>query len=74
MPKLKPVKTIELIKVLTKLGFEIVRRKGSHVSLKRGNTVITVPYHTKPLGIGLIRRIIKDANITKDEFIRLLKD
>ncbi|WP_353739536.1 type II toxin-antitoxin system HicA family toxin [Archaeoglobus sp.] len=44
MLKLKPVKAEKVIKALAKLGFEIVRRKGSHVILKHPDGRMTVVY------------------------------
>ena len=57
--KLKPLPANKVIKVLDKLGFKIVRKKGSHVILKHND------------GRGLLRKIIKDANISKEEFMEM---
>ena len=35
MPKLPVISGDELIKLLTKLGYEIVKQKGSHVRLRK---------------------------------------
>ena len=70
MPKLKPVKSLDLIKFLNKRGFQIIRRKGSHVTLKKENLAITIPIHTKPLGIGLLKRVLNDTGVSIDEFMR----
>ncbi len=73
MPKIKPVKALELIKFLNKQGFEIVRRKSSHVTLKKDNTAITIPIHRKPLGIGIIKRVLNDIGIPGSELIKEIK-
>jgi predicted RNA binding protein YcfA (HicA-like mRNA interferase family) len=44
LPRLRPIKGKELIKILcNKFGFVKVRQKGSHVTLQRNGTFITVP-------------------------------
>lgn len=35
--------------------------------------VVTVPVHTgKTIGRGLLRKILRDANLTREEFLALL--
>ena len=74
MPKLPNVSGNEVIKALTKIGFEAVRQKGSHVRMKdEDNRVVTIPIHNnKSLGKGLLRKILRDADLTVDEFQELL--
>lgn len=46
MPKLPTAKAQETISALQKIGFSVVRQKGSHVRLKhQDNRVVTVPVH-----------------------------
>ena len=74
MSKLPVVSGKKCIKTLEKVGFVIVRRRGSHIILAREdpkNTVI-VPDH-KELDRGTLRAIIRQADITPNEFVRLLK-
>ena len=58
---------------LQKVGFVIIRQKGSHITLRRDAPKgrVTVPNHN-PLKPGMLHRIIKDAALTVDEFIDLL--
>ncbi|WP_204104744.1 MULTISPECIES: type II toxin-antitoxin system HicA family toxin [Spirulina sp. CCY15215] len=74
MPKLPTVTGQQTINALGKIGFETIRKKGSHVRLKHGDGVaITIPIHRgKNLGKGLLRKILRDAELTVDEFIELL--
>jgi len=69
------VKAEKVIKVLVKLGFIVVRQRGSHVILKHPDGRVTVvPVHQgEELGRGILREIIKDAGIDKVEFLELLK-
>jgi len=65
----------ELIKILSKCGFKIVRQKGSHIRLENktnGELIkITVPMHPK-LKKGTLSRIIKDSKISEEEFSNYL--
>lgn len=74
MPKLPIVSGKEVIKKLEKCGYQIMRTKGSHVRLRHFSgsdfKPITVPLH-KNIKIGLLPQIIKDANLTTEEFIEL---
>lgn len=64
----------EVIRALENAGFYIKRRKGSHVVLRRDSPFaqVVVPDH-KSIDTGTLDSIIDGANLTVDEFIRLLK-
>ena len=74
MPKLPTVKAERLIAVLEKVGFEVIRQRGSHVRLKHSDgRVVTVPVHSgQDIGKGLLRKILRDAELSRKEFIDLL--
>jgi len=63
----------QCIKALAKIGFYELRQKGSHVILRcdEPRTTVVVPDH-KQLKKGLLRKIIRDAGLTVDEFNELL--
>ena len=68
MTRLRPVNGRELIRILcNKFGFIKVRQKGSHVTLQRNETFVTVPM--KEIRVGLLNRILRDCNISRDEFL-----
>lgn len=75
MPRLPVLTATELVPVLEKVGFQVVRQKGSHVRMRHPDgRVVTVPVHPgQDIGRGLLRKIIRDAELTRDEFIALLK-
>ena len=62
----------EIIKFLSKQGFKIVGRKGSHVRLKKlstpRNLIVIVPDHTE-LAQGTLRSILRQAGISFDDFV-----
>ena len=61
----------EIIKALQKLGYKKARQRGSHIRLEcKGRKSITVPNHV--VGRGLLRKILRDANLSPDEFVTLL--
>ena len=72
MPRLPRVSGADAIRVLERLGFTQVRQRGSHVVLKRigmqAATGCVVPLHAE-LAIGTLRGILKQAGITREEFI-----
>ncbi len=74
MSKLPALTGDTVIKTLEKIGFETVRQKGSHVRMQHiDGRVLTVPIHAgKTIGKGLLSKIIRDAEISRDEFIELI--
>jgi predicted RNA binding protein YcfA (HicA-like mRNA interferase family) len=67
----------ELIRLLEKLGFIVVRINGSHHRLKHPNgKVTTVPVHkNEDLPKGLLRKIIReDLEMELDEFNTLVQE
>ncbi|MCS7114519.1 MAG: type II toxin-antitoxin system HicA family toxin [Candidatus Bathyarchaeota archaeon] len=75
MPKIKPLPARKIIKVLEKTGFKVIRQKGSHVIMINEKGVrIVIPVHPgKDVKPGLIRAIIKEAGLKREEFFKLLK-
>ena len=75
MSKLPQISGDECVKALEKQGYVLVRQKGSHMRLRHPTDAkrnpITVPRHAS-LGKGLLRKIIRDANVTPEDFLQLL--
>jgi predicted RNA binding protein YcfA (HicA-like mRNA interferase family) len=73
--KLPKITAAEVIKVLEKIGFLISRQSGSHKIYKsmEGKRT-TVPYHAgKILHSKILKSILRDINLTIDEFKELMK-
>ena len=69
------VRAADLIKALEKLGFRCTRKsKGSHFRyVHPDGRKTTVPVHKgKDIGRGLLRKILRDVDITADELRGLL--
>jgi len=73
-PRLPRITSKDLVRVLKKRGFERVRSSGSHHIYRDENQVrVTVPVHAgKTIHPRIIKRIIREIEITIEEFIKLL--
>ena len=72
MPKLPVLKSRQAITALEKAGFRQVRQKGSYIQFKRGNLLVTVPKHSGDLNPQVLKSIIRQAQMTPEEFVELL--
>jgi predicted RNA binding protein YcfA (HicA-like mRNA interferase family) len=61
----------EIIKLLKKAGFNVVRQKGSHVSLQKDNFNTVVPLHTE-LAKGTIMGILNQCGLSKEDLRDLI--
>ena len=66
----------EAIRALQRLGFQIVRQRGSHVILKKRISNVeeiscVVPLHSD-LATGTLRGILKQARITSEDLVKNL--
>ncbi|MBI5061639.1 MAG: type II toxin-antitoxin system HicA family toxin [Candidatus Aenigmarchaeota archaeon] len=61
----------EIIKILSKNGFEIVGRKGSHVRMKKiapnGIFIVVIPDH-KEIPVGTLKSIIRQSDLSEEVF------
>jgi len=64
-----------MIRVLNKIGFVIVGRRGSHVRLKRRRDremlIVVVPMHHE-LAKGTLRSILRQANLSLKDLLHLM--
>ena len=76
MPKLPRISSLEVIRVLERLGFYQARQTGSHIVLKKplpdGEIICVVPLH-RELKIGTLSGVLKQAKIAPEEFIANLQ-
>ncbi len=76
-PKVPQVSGEEVIKALQRLGFEPVRQHGSHVVLKKQlynrEVGCVVPLHRgRNIAVGTLRSILRQAEITLEDFLEVL--
>lgn len=70
MAKLSPVAWKDLVKQLHKHGFEGPYQGGKHPYMIRGDLVLTLPNpHRNEVGVDLLSRILKQAEISREEWI-----
>ena len=59
----------EVVEFLRRQGFALIRVRGSHHYLQRGDQRTSVPVHAnRPLRIGTLRSILRDVGLTPTEF------
>jgi predicted RNA binding protein YcfA (HicA-like mRNA interferase family) len=67
-----PFKYREFERKLTKLGYRVVRQKGSHVIFSDGKNTFPVPNHgSKDISLGVERQLLKILNLTINEFRKI---
>jgi predicted RNA binding protein YcfA (HicA-like mRNA interferase family) len=73
--RLPRVTGAEAIRVLEKAGFLLVRRSGSPKIFKNAEgRRVTVPFHSgQTLHPKVLKNILKDADLTLDEFKELIR-
>lgn len=75
MPALPVVTSAQLIRALERAGFEAARQRGSHRRFRHPDgRVVTVPVHgSADVGRGLLRKILRDADLSIEDFVVLLR-
>jgi predicted RNA binding protein YcfA (HicA-like mRNA interferase family) len=75
MSRLPVLSARKVLRILEQMGFEIVRQRGSHVRLKHEDgRVVTVPVHSgQDISRGLLRKILRDAEISTKDLENILE-
>ena len=75
MTKLPALTGEQVIKALGKIGFQELRRRGSHVYLKHvdGRATVVPVHKGETVGPGLFRKMIRDSELSREEFIVLVR-
>ncbi len=73
MSKLPKISGRQCLKALESAGFYVKRQRGSHIILRRDDPFaqLVVPNH-KELDRGTLRAIIRQADMSVEQFISLL--
>ena len=74
MSRLPQLTGSEVVRTLQKADFEIVRQRGSHIYMRHADGRATVvPVHKgEDLGSGILSKILRDAEMSREEFRQLL--
>ncbi len=75
MTKLPILRGEEIVKLLQSIGFEKIRQKGSHVYLRHpdGRSTVVPIHKGRDIDRGLLRKIIRDVELSYEEFIQLVE-
>jgi predicted RNA binding protein YcfA (HicA-like mRNA interferase family) len=76
MAKLPVISGQAAIRVFKRLGYTVDRQRGSHVMMRAPEPPhrrLSVPNH-KVLRPGTLRTLIADADLSVEEFVRLLRN
>lgn len=77
LPELPVLKLRELLRALSKLGFETVSQKGSHIKLKKASgervLVVIVPSHAE-IRRGTLKSIMRQAGISREDFLKIIEE
>ncbi|MBU1299438.1 MAG: type II toxin-antitoxin system HicA family toxin [Bacteroidetes bacterium] len=74
MGNIRPLKPKELARAIEKLGFRLIRQKGSHAVYRHDEgRWVTIPMHSgKDLSKGFIYKILKDAKLNWEDVEKVL--
>lgn len=75
MSRLPSLDAAKLAKILARLGFQLVRQRGSHMFFQHpdGRTTLVPNHPGEDLDRGLLAKIVKhDLGLERDEFLALL--
>jgi len=74
MPKIPVLSGQKVVKIFTRLGWEVARQRGSHIILVKSGHIATlsVPNHHE-VAKGTLRALIARAGITVEEFLNAMK-
>ena len=72
--ELPVLKSKAVVEALLRAGFSIKRQAGSHVILYKSEIrrPLSIPVHARDLPKGTLRTIIRQANLTVEEFLHFL--
>ena len=80
MPRLPQTSGQDVVRLLTSLGYEVVRQRGSHIRLRKTTTLgehsITVPAHrivAKGTLSDILNRVSLMNNIPREDLIKRIR-
>ena len=72
MPRLPRLSSRDAIRALERLGFSIIRQRGSHIVLRRESVTCVVPQRSE-LKLGTLSSILQQADVGIEEFVAATK-
>jgi predicted RNA binding protein YcfA (HicA-like mRNA interferase family) len=70
MPPVPLLSGREVVKIFESFGWRVARQRASHIMMSKPGetTTLSIPAH-KEVAKGTLRDLIRDANLTVDEFL-----
>jgi predicted RNA binding protein YcfA (HicA-like mRNA interferase family) len=70
IPRLIPISWSKFVQRLRELGFDGPYAGGRHPYMQRGDITLIIPNpHQGDIGVGLLRRLLQQAGISRDEWL-----
>ncbi len=69
MPKPPALRPREVVRLLKRHGFYEARQTGSHLQMKNGNLLVTIPMHSRDLNPLTLKSILRQARLTLGELL-----
>jgi len=73
LPELPAVSGAEVVRALQRIGYRVVRQRGSHVMMRKGAKACVVPMH-RELKRGTLGGVLRQAGVGAEEFLDALDD
>ena len=71
MARLTPVSWRNLVRRLHELGFEGPYAGGRHPQMRRADITVIIPnLHEGDIGVGLLRRLLRQAGVSRGEWLK----
>ncbi|MSU74260.1 addiction module toxin, HicA family [Candidatus Kaiserbacteria bacterium] len=70
------LRAAEIVRALRKAGFGVIRHRGSHTHLRHSSDptrYATVPYHSRDISRKDLASILRQSQLSVEEFLKLLK-
>ena len=69
----REVRPKDVARALLKIGFSVIHKRGSHLRLAhRDGRRVTIAIHPKPLALGTLTSILRQAEISRKQLDELL--
>jgi predicted RNA binding protein YcfA (HicA-like mRNA interferase family) len=68
----RDVSGAQAVRALQRLGFAVLRQRGSHIRLAKGTRALTVPAHGS-IAPGTLQNILRQAAVSVEEFVEQLR-
>jgi predicted RNA binding protein YcfA (HicA-like mRNA interferase family) len=70
VPKIPGIKHLDVVRVLEKVGFSVVRQS-KHIIMSDGSRILTIP-RNNPVNAFTLGGLVRDAGLTVEQFRALL--